>query len=624
MQKRNKVSLRMCMYLIVPGLFATVALALTERAGQLAPEAEQESRGGVVITGRVRLSDGSPVPGAMVSLQATTARTLTDGDGAYALPIPGAPGSKIVAAKQGYYNRGAVYTGGSSELDFTLLPTPSVDHSGYAFLDPVTCSICHVEQYEQWVDSPMAKGGLNTWLHDTYAGDGTPGGQGGFVYLRDSVFADTNPASECASCHQPEVWIADPFAAMQTPGDMGYPSVGVVHGISCETCHKIADVDESKINFPGIFPGAVDFFRPAPGQQVMYGALGDSSYEAPGLMRAAFNPQLTAAVCGVCHQDKNDPDENHTYTGIISEPTYIEWLESPYGNPESPIFKTCVDCHMPPTGSVYACSIDPVERDPSTIRSHGIRGTTPEYLENAVELVAEGARNPGSVRVEVEVRNTMTGHHVPTGVTIRNMILLVEATRADDGAALPQISGPTVHELGGVGDSAQGYFAGLPGRLFAKFIRDAQGNGPTFFTDAAEVVFDNRIPALGVDASGYEFVVPRGIGDVSVRVRLIYRRSFRALVDAKQWTQDGHGRELADLIPPHFGHLKEFAVFSIPGPECPADLAPPFGVLDLADIQAFVPAFLAGEALADFAEPFGVFDLADLQAFIAGYIAGCP
>lgn len=55
-----------------------------------------------------------------------------------------------------------------------------------------------------------------------------------------------------------------------------------------------------------------------------------------------------------------------------------------------------------------------------------------------------------------------------------------------------------------------------------------------------------------------------------------------------------------------------------------ADLAEPFGVLDLGDVQAFIAAFVAGDALADLAEPFGVLDLADVQAFAGAFVGGCP
>ncbi len=55
-----------------------------------------------------------------------------------------------------------------------------------------------------------------------------------------------------------------------------------------------------------------------------------------------------------------------------------------------------------------------------------------------------------------------------------------------------------------------------------------------------------------------------------------------------------------------------------------ADLAEPFGVLDLADITAFVSAFTTADPAADIAEPFGVFDLADITAFVGAFTGGCP
>jgi cysteine-rich repeat protein len=215
---------------------------------------------------------------------------------------------------------------------------------------------------------------------------------------------------------------------------------------------------------------------------------------------------------------------------------------------------------MPATGATTICSVDPVERDPETIRSHEILGTTPEYLENAVELTVTTRVAETELHVDVEVTNSLTGHHVPTGVTVRNMILLVEAWRdGDDPLVDPLVDdgSQVVHDLGGVGDAAQGYYAGLPGKFFAKVNHDANGNGPTFFTDATGIQFDNRIPALASDVTQITFQLPQQDGPVHVRTRLIYRRAFRFLVDAKQWTEDGHGQPLADVQPPHFGHLME-------------------------------------------------------------------
>ncbi len=56
----------------------------------------------------------------------------------------------------------------------------------------------------------------------------------------------------------------------------------------------------------------------------------------------------------------------------------------------------------------------------------------------------------------------------------------------------------------------------------------------------------------------------------------------------------------------------------------PADIAEPFGQLDLADIGAFVSAFLNGDPAADIAPPVGTLDLADLSAFITAFTGGCP
>ena len=61
-----------------------------------------------------------------------------------------------------------------------------------------------------------------------------------------------------------------------------------------------------------------------------------------------------------------------------------------------------------------------------------------------------------------------------------------------------------------------------------------------------------------------------------------------------------------------------------PQPECIADLAAPFGVLDLGDVNAFVAGFINQSPVSDLATPFGVFDLADIGAFTQAFAAGCP
>jgi MYXO-CTERM domain-containing protein len=333
----------------------------------------------------------------------------------------------------------------------------------------------------------------------------------------------------------------------------------MLHGVACDMCHRVADIDISKPNFPGVFPGVVTLTRPTDqSNPVMYGVLGDVTYEATGWMRGSYQPQLKSEVCAACHQDANDPHENHDFESpdaVISEPTYLEWLDSAYSDPESEHYAECVDCHMPATNAAAACDRVPLDRPAGDVRSHRILGTTAEFLENALSMTMEAELVGETIQVEVAITNDQTGHHVPTGVTIRNMILLVEAWRESDGEPLDHLGETVIHDLGGVGDPEDGYYAGLPGRLYGKINIAENGTSPTFFTDAVAIVADNRIPALATDTTEYAFAAPAESGEITVRARVIYRRSWRALVDGKDWEYDGHGNPLEDVEPPHFGHL---------------------------------------------------------------------
>ncbi|HQY62298.1 MAG TPA: carboxypeptidase-like regulatory domain-containing protein [Polyangiaceae bacterium] len=524
---------------------------------------------GAQVSGTVRDgASGLPVPGARVRLQATKVEAITDSAGAFVLPGVSGAGKVVVAAVPGSYYGSATVVAPATGVDLVVTSATAVDNPAVDHGTPESCGSCHPSFYTDWKASPMGKAGTNTWVYDVYDGTGAKGGAGlgGFVYTRDSVLAKKNPASECASCHQPERWWSTPYAPLDP---IGSGTAVVAHGVSCAVCHTIARVDATKPNYPGLWPGVVTVARPAQGDKAIFGVLGDVSYQLSGSMRAAYNPQLRADVCAACHQDKNDPDENGDFEsprGVISEPTYLEWKASPYADPSDRRYATCVDCHMRPTGEAQACSVQlpPLQRPPGDVRSHAFPGTSAEFLEAAVSLTLTANRAGGEVAVEVSVRNDKTGHHVPTGVTIRNMVLLVEATRARDGAALKHTGAQVVHELGGVGDPRKGYFAGLPGKLFAKVNGDVNGKGPTFFTDATSILWDTRIPALGVDATKYTFDAPLADGEVRVRARVIYRRSWRALVDAKSWTKDGHGAPLEDVTAPNFGHLMAQAEATVP------------------------------------------------------------
>jgi len=70
------------------------------------------------------------------------------------------------------------------------------------------------------------------------------------------------------------------------------------------------------------------------------------------------------------------------------------------------------------------------------------------------------------------------------------------------------------------------------------------------------------------------------------------------------------------------GAVYAFAIGTDQRPCTGADLRPPFGVLDLADVNIFVSAFVDGYPDAD-ANGDGLYDLSDVSLFVTQFVAGC-
>lgn len=113
------------------------------------------------------------------------------------------------------------------------------------------------------------------------------------------------------------------------------------------------------------------------------------------------------------------------------------------------------------------------------------------------------------------------------------------------------------------------------------------------------------IVSFGLDAYGEMYLVRQG-GTVEKIVR----------ADG-MLTEDCDGNGIEDAC--------QIAAGNPPACGCNiADVAEPYGVLDLADVQGFITGFQNQQDIADLAEPFGVWDLADLQAFVSTFTSGCP
>jgi hypothetical protein len=205
---------------------------------------------------------------------------------------------------------------------------------------------------------------------------------------------------------------------------------------------------------------------------------------------------------------------------------------------------TCQKCHMPPNGDTYFAlpAVGGLEHPPDKIPSHlDLGATSVELLQNTVTMTLSAEQVGGEMLVTVTITNTGAGHHVPTDHPGRHLILTVTATD-DQGQPLVQSNGPTVPEWGG----AQ---AGLPGKAFAKVLRDVlTGEMPVVsYWKQALIDSDNRIPAMGRDASIYTFAAPVAGGPVTIAAELRCRRTFQAVIDAKGWDSPDIVMEMVEV-----------------------------------------------------------------------------
>ncbi len=502
----------------------------------------------------VNANTHATIEGAIVKIQMQSESATTDANGFFELNDTADFPFVLTAAAYNYFN-GFVTITEPADLNNILIEIEPIAQEAipnYPLNEPEICEACHQDQVDEWAVSPMANTGLNTWVFDVYNGEGTPGGMNGFVYQRDSVHRFAKPNSDCSACHSPVHWLTDIQNAGM--GDINNPTTNMELGVQCEVCHRAHDVDENRLNFPGVMPESFSFFRGP--QNLEFGLLGDVTYEE-FIMRGAYNPNLSAKLCAACHEDNVDHDDDNDYEDAGSVPhetTFSEWQNyRGIVGPENA--QSCIECHMPLTSATRFCIFVP-NRPAFTARNHDIRGTTPDFLENAVTLHVATQVNLGQMEVIVDIENNLTGHAVPTGVVIRNMILLVDVLDESQNR-LAQMTGGMIDDIGGIGDPADGYYAGLPGQAFYKNMTDGVEDG-IFYTEATGYAFDNRIQPGDFYQDTLRFSLGGTAPDnVTLDVRLIYRRSFRYLLDQKGWTLTGHGNPLADIQPPHYGHLME-------------------------------------------------------------------
>jgi hypothetical protein len=272
---------------------------------------------------------------------------------------------------------------------------------------------------------------------------------------------------------------------------------------------------------PGVL--SLRLYRPYEGQELFFGQFDDVT------RRVSRLPLIEeSAFCAPCHFGE--------FWGVPIYNSYGEWLESPYSDAETG--STCQDCHMPAVDYDFFVYPDQggLHRDYSPILSHLMPGAMDEQLlQNSVTMTTTAQLQGEEILVEVRITNDQTGHHVPTDSPLRHLILWVDARDAQ-GQALTLLQGTTLPDWCGVGDPADGDYAGLPGKAFAKVLQElwTEVYPSGAYWNQTRIVSDNRIAAFDTDCSTYVFAA-REAETATVEVTLLFRRAFKQVMDWKNW-----------------------------------------------------------------------------------------
>jgi len=538
-----------------------------------------------VVSGVVCDAEG-PVAGAAVRVQLTDNQTTTAADGSFTLRrlAAGVP-VNITAWAEGYNIGWTSATPGLEPVTITLKPLYTTDNLDYEWFSyegvkgSASCAPCHTA-YTEWRADAHSQSATNPRFLTMYQGTDVQGnksprtqyGAGGALspdpsqpYYGPGYKADfPDRTGNCAACHTPLASNMEPGntcgwsgchteltgqLSQSVPDSLALPldQYGVspldltgdaADGVGCDFCHKIGDVildPDTGLPYaarPGI--SSMRLYRPPEEQQLFFGTFDDVA------RRVTYLPlEEESAFCAPCHYGVFGGVAG-TYDvagGVVIYNSYGEWLESPYSDPETG--QTCQDCHMPTVDYDYFVypALGGLHRDPDRIHDHYMAGASDEtLLQNSVTMTTtarlsspKSARLKGQeVLVEVSITNDKTGHHVPTGVPLRQMILVVQATDTD-GNLLPLRDGPVLPDW-------TGNYAGQSGQYYAKILEDEwTGESPTaaYWRDIS-LVEDTRLPAFATDVSQYAFAAPAE-GSVTVEARLVFRRAFQELMEQKGW-----------------------------------------------------------------------------------------
>ena len=97
------------------------------------------------------------------------------------------------------------------------------------------------------------------------------------------------------------------------------------------------------------------------------------------------------------------------------------------------------------------------------------------------------------------------------------------------------VKGNRLPEWAGKGDMKTGNYAGLPGTVFARVLKDDSGNLHVPFWRATAIASDTRIRPKHTITLTYQFALDDPDDEPTVEAKLIYRPVIRPLAKQKNW-----------------------------------------------------------------------------------------
>ena len=545
-----------------------------------APDQEKET-GGITII--VKDADGKPVKTGAVARVVGADNADDEKDGVLKLN-PCLPGQNISVWASGYFISTQPCNVAANQYNFTLTRINTNSNPSYVWTpasgSASSCSVCHASTQMEWGQSGHARVFSKLHFETMYFGSNRAGvftntpttrvvinddlalnaplfdpNYHGPGYKLDFPSANGN----CAFCHAPaavtsEQMEVNPFA--QT-------SSAIREGLTCDICHKVLNVELNKEGYPHeTRPGvlSLEYLLPPDVSQFYIGPSIDVDASNPEPRMTCSTILGKSEFCAACHYGK--------FYGVVIYGSYSEWKDSNYGRgPSWSSYRTCQDCHMSYSETEAAvgkgaCS---AQGTPNQSYNHNVMHVSTNEDGKSVSKMIESAAkvevgfgydplNKDWLTVIPGVTSVNVGHRFPTDSPLRHLILVVEAWD-DRGTPLIQTAGERIPNWAGIGDATAPppapnilNYGGLPGKVYANLLVESDTNVAPTVAYWNEVKYawignlqnnrydysDSRLRPGITDTSSYSFTPPE-IGNIKVRVKLIYRFAFKNIMLQKGW-----------------------------------------------------------------------------------------